>query len=120
MYDYIEKLKSRPESHRRRFAFGVSGTITAIVFIIWASVIFPQTNRAIIAKSNPQMQAKQNEETPIGTLSNGVAQVYQAMKESFGNTKGESINIQNEYERMKNQVEQGEIEIVPNGNSMQR
>ena len=96
MYDYIEKLKNRPESHRRRVAFGVSGTITAIVFIIWASVIFPQTNRAIIAKSNPQSEASQKEETPIKTLSSGVAQVYNAMKASFGSYEGDSIDLQSE------------------------
>jgi hypothetical protein len=116
MYEFIEKLKKKPESYRRRFALGVSGGITAMLFVVWASVIFPTTNRAILA-TNSDSEEEQKEQTPITTLSSGVAQAYAALKASLSKVSTDSVNVQEEYNKMKGQVENGEFDILPQGNN---
>lgn len=115
MYDLIERLKQKPEHHRRRVAFGVSGGITAIIFILWASIIFPHDTKQIALQ---KQEVKPTTETPIATLRNGVAQVYeafQALMQSTEDTK-EKVDFETEYKKIKDQVEKGEIDVMPNSN----
>lgn len=115
MYDLIERLKQKPEHHRRRVAFGVSGGITAIIFILWASVILPNDTRQVALQ---KQESKPSGETPIATLRNGVAQVYEAFQALMQSTEDakESLDFESEYKKIKEQVEKGEIDVVPNSN----
>lgn len=36
---YIEKLRSKPESDRKKIAVGIAVTMTAVIFIVWAFTI---------------------------------------------------------------------------------
>lgn len=40
MFDFLEKLKGRPEHHRQVIAFGFSLGITVVIFFIWVSAFF--------------------------------------------------------------------------------
>jgi len=108
MYSYIEELRKKPDHHKRRIALGVSTLVTGLIFVAWLSVLLPQgTNKTLVENSN-----EPKGETPLSTLKNGVAQVYEAFK-GIGNDGGDSLNLEEEYNRMKSQVESGEIELVP-------
>jgi hypothetical protein len=115
MMDYIEQLKQRPISYRKRFTLGVSTGVTMAVFVVWASVIIPSERSVIIADSTPKAKVENNVETPINVIANGVADAYEAMKVGLQKLSGDSNDLQTEYNRMKGQVQGGEIQVIPYG-----
>ncbi len=109
MYKYIEELRSKPDHHKRRIALGISTIVTGLIFVGWLSVLLPQGANNTLA----QNQNEPKGETPLTTLKNSVAQVFEAMR-GIGDDAN-SLNLEEEYNRMKEQVESGEIELVPEG-----
>ena len=107
MDSHLEQLRKRPDHHKRRIAFGISAFITSLIFVVWLSVLLPKNASEIVAKEKPS-----NEVTPFDSLKTGVAQVYEASKGLFSDTK-KSIDLEVEYNRIKGQVESGQIQIVP-------
>jgi hypothetical protein len=112
MQKYIESLKDRPDHHKRRIAFTASATITAIIFILWVTVIFPSNTRTLALQSEKQAPVG---ESPINTLQKGVAQAYEGIKSiwSSGNDSIQSANLEEQYKRIKGQVENGDIKLAP-------
>jgi len=39
MFDKLERLRKKPETHRRRIAFIISASIVGIIFLVWLSVL---------------------------------------------------------------------------------
>ena len=115
MREIIQRLHERPERHRRRITFAVSAGFTALVFVVWASVILPSGIRGTVAKSQSRSEA----ETPLATLKTSVASVYEATKGLFDevNEQGQAIDFEAKYQDIKTQVESGEIQLVPEGSS---
>lgn len=48
--EHIENMKERPEHVKRRFALFASGTVTALIFIVWLSVLLPRGVNQELAK----------------------------------------------------------------------
>lgn len=40
--NHIEDLRQRPDHEKRRYALAYSTALTALVFVVWLSVLFPQ------------------------------------------------------------------------------
>lgn len=97
-------MRAKPDHHKRRIALGVSLALTSIIFVVWLSVVSQEGQPQVIT-------SKPKEDTPITTLKKGAASVYGAFREALSSSK--SINLQSEYEKMKQQVESGEIKLVP-------
>lgn len=108
MRRYIEELKKRPDHHRQRVALGVSGGITAIIFVLWVSVTVPNT-----AQTFAREEKQEKKDTPISVLSQGAAQVYQAVKQNISDVSQNTVDLQSEYEKMKQEVESGQIKLIP-------
>ena len=70
---YIEHMKTKPEHVRKRFAFGVSFSITFLIFAGWmVSLGF---------KSSPVIADKVNKaQAPFQTLSAAVVNAYDSIK----------------------------------------
>lgn len=83
MFDYIEKIKTKPEHVKRRFAFMVSFAISFMIFAGWiASYSFKSS--AIIAKDNTLI------DKPVSSLTASVIGVYDDVKNIFfGSNKSE-------------------------------
>ena len=113
MRKIIPRLHERPEHHRRRVTFALSAGLTALIFVVWASVILPSGIRSTVAKS----EARKEAESPLGTLKTSVASVYEATKGLFSdvNDQGKALNFEEQYQNIKTQVESGEIKLVPEG-----
>lgn len=113
MDEYINHLKTKPEHHRRRIALAASTAITAIVFVLWASVMVPQ-NTQIVAQAN-DTKAVSKGESPIATLKTSAAQAFEGMRQVW-NTNTSSVtkvNLDDEYSNIKSQVENGDIKMTP-------
>jgi hypothetical protein len=108
MQKYIENLRNKPEHHRKRVTLGVSTLVTAVVFVVWLSVLLPHGSNQVVARNEPEAPQVG---TPVATLKTGVAQVFTAIKSLFSGTEG--LNFQGEYENIKNQVETGQIRLTP-------
>ena len=88
---------------------GLSLSLTAVIFMIWVSV---QTSGSgvVVAKEEPRDRG----ESPIAVLRSSVAQAYESFRGFLSETE-EAINLQVEYEKIRDQVEKGEIKITPEG-----
>lgn len=107
MITKLERMRSRPDHHKRGIALGVSAFLTAVIFSVWLSVNF-RTNTSQIIVEKPK------EDSPITNLKKSLASVYYAIK---GLGKENNINFQDEYDRIKNQVETGQLRVVPKNDS---
>jgi len=109
MNNLIERLKEKPEQHRRHYTFGISAFFTAFIFILWASVILPGDVKNVSEKQ----ASKPKGDTPITTLRGGVASVYQGAKSLFEGDGSSGSSFETQYESMKSQVENGEVRMIP-------
>ncbi len=104
MRKYLESLPNKSDSHKKRFAFLVSGGFTAFVFLVWAMV-----NQGVGTTS--QVVSERNEPTPFESLGHGVAGAFVAVKSNFSNIFNssveeakqglESVDISAEYGAMR-------------------
>ncbi len=113
MYQYISGLRKKPDHHKRRFALLASGAVTGMIFIAWLSVLLPQNANQIIAEDRRASDGV----TPISSLKKSVAQVVTATRELFTETTS-TLDFESEYNKMKAQVESGEIKFVPDDSRM--
>jgi hypothetical protein len=101
MRKYLGTLPYRSESHKKRFAFLVSGGFTAFVFVVWAVVNYGVGQNAVLAEQDSR------EPTPFESMGHGLAGAFTAIKSQF--TSGvdeakqglESVDINSEYEAMR-------------------
>ena len=42
MFDYLQKLRAKPEHVRERIAFGTAGVIAALIFVAWLAAFVAQ------------------------------------------------------------------------------
>jgi len=113
-YRYLDHIKSRPSHHRRNYALGFSAVITAAIFLVWLSVIVPKNVSTVIAESEATQRI--NSETPITTLQRGVSQAFEGMSGLLKGVTEKSVDLQGEYDKMKTQVQTGQIQVVPENN----
>jgi hypothetical protein len=107
MYQYIHSLRHKSDHHKRRFALAASGAITAMIFMAWVSVLLPQTaNQRVVQVTVTPRQ----EETPFESLRNSVAQAYIGIQDLFAETT-ENVDLEEEYNKMKSQVESGSMDF---------
>jgi hypothetical protein len=122
MYQYIEQLRNKPDHHKRRVALLASGAITGLIFFAWLSVILPSNTSQIVADSSQsQGVSEADNNTPIETLKRSTAQVFDAIKVLFQKTatSASNVNLEDNYTKMKTQVETGQIKLVPSPDSSQ-
>jgi|ERR1035437_1298315 Trk-type K+ transport system membrane component len=113
MYKYIENLRKGPDHHKRRFTLVATSAITGAIFLAWLSVLFPQNVSTVVADS--QQSQVSDQVTPIGTLEASVGQAFGAIKSLFDNTTKTvtDVNLQDQYSKMKDQVQSGQIQLTP-------
>jgi hypothetical protein len=57
MFKYLESLRAKPESERRRAVLWISITITAIIFIIWGVALGMRMNAGSFSFKNTNIDA---------------------------------------------------------------
>ncbi len=113
MYQYVESLRRKPDHHKQRVAVLGAGAVTGLIFLGWLSVILPSNTSQIVATSNEAVETSSTDNnTPIESLKRSTAQVYDSIKSLFANTASQ-VNLQEGYSKMKSQVQNGDIKIIP-------
>lgn len=111
MRKYLSTLHTRTDSHKKRFAFAVSGTLTLIMFTLWTLATFG--TGGVLAQKEAEMVKKEvaREVSPFSSLKNGVAAGWAGFRETFNGLRGSvegvldsSKGSQEEYEKLRNEV----------------
>ena len=102
MENYLYRLSQKSDHHKKRFALGVSGCFTAIIFLIWSFVNFGGA-ATVVAENVPNSNAKEAI-SPFENIGKGFASAWTAIKyqlEDTGNTI-EKVNLDSKYEEIRN------------------
>jgi len=72
MFDFLEKLREKPERVKKQVAFIVALSISGIIFVVWLSVIFPSWRSS-------QVETQSSEPSPLAsftsTFSSGLSDI---------------------------------------------
>lgn len=114
MYQYIAELRKKPDHHKKRVALITAFAVTAVMFVGWASVLLPSSTSTIIADSQASQAADTSSvgSTPFETIKDSAAAVILSIKSLF-EKKADNFNFQDEYTKMKDQVQSGDIQLAP-------
>lgn len=88
MRHYLSTLHTRSESHKKRFAFLVSGGFTLMMFSLWSLATFGtggtiEQERAVVAQKE-----EVREVTPFASLREGLATGLAGLAEAIGGLTG--------------------------------
>lgn len=75
MRKYIEHLKTKPESHKKKVAFGISAGVTLMIGMVWMTS-FSYFNGGA---SNVEVATRNSQNSPINVIRKGVANAYQSI-----------------------------------------
>ena len=79
MFDFIEKLRAKPDRTKKQIAFAVSLFLAGIIFVIWLSVIYPDFSQ----KQAKQTEVSKQEPSPISNFSDTFSSGISAIGEQF-------------------------------------
>ncbi len=94
MFKFIERLREKPESARRRYAVGISASIMLIVLIVWAGTL-PFTLNDYT--SSGDQSASADISSPIDSLKQTFVDGFDKLKNGLSNSnpfKGGSQTVQ--------------------------
>lgn len=79
MRKYLATLHTKPDHHKKRFAFLVSGGVTLFLFMIWTLVTFGEggTLAQTVEENN------NNEVSPFESISAGAGESVHGLQENF-------------------------------------
>jgi hypothetical protein len=110
MRHYLSTLHARTPSHKKRFAFLVSGGFTLSLFFIWSLVRFSPFSEPVEVAQNTDgvielvpTSGTAKEISPFENLQTGVAASFEAVRNGFNEAKGniKTVNINDEYQKVK-------------------
>ncbi|MDO8590313.1 MAG: hypothetical protein Q7R69_03540 [bacterium] len=108
MRRYLSTLHTKPERHKKQFAFLASSSITLFIFGVWSLATFGinSTNTKIVAESGSSQEASAQPETevsPFESLRMNLSTSLEAFRENFGALKSglKAVDLEAEYKEMR-------------------
>jgi hypothetical protein len=83
MRQYLSTLHTRSESHKKRFAFLVSGGFTLMMFSLWTLATFGTGGRVAQEKAVVAQKEVPKEVSPFASLKNGIATGFAGISEAI-------------------------------------
>lgn len=101
MFDLLEKIRSRPDSHKKTFSAVASLLVTLVIFGVWITAFSP------ITRTSEIISQAQSQDGPMKNFNRNLAQ-------SFG-VIGDQLNFIKEYFSNESLYQSlNQIEFVPN------
>ena len=105
MRRYISTIHTRSDAHKKRFALGVSGLVTLMIFGVWSVFTFDMFKGSVIA----EIEGNQNTASaiePLENVSNGLGESFKVLKDQFNTMKGsiKSVDFDSEYEKIRSEA----------------
>ena len=94
MYKYIEKLRQKSDTAKKRFAFLVSFLFVGIIFVVWLSVIYPGFRE----QKNINDKISANESSPLSTFKDIFSQGSSEIGNQFSKIKNVGSVFSNDPE----------------------
>lgn len=91
MFEYIEKLRNRPEKSKKRIAFLGAFSVTAVIIAVWATTLYPD----FIDSENRQEAAASKGPSPVGSFLQSFSDGFGAIGEQFANIKNAMSSFSN-------------------------
>lgn len=79
-FDYLEKLRKKPENVRTRFALLFSGGFVGVIFVIWLVATFS----VMKSESAPESKTASSLSAPLSALKDSFVKSLSGLKEQFG------------------------------------
>ncbi len=80
MFDSLEKLRSKPDRAKKRFAFLIALLVVAIIFSVWLTVLYPEFRN----DQNKVEQVSKLEPSPFGAFTDSVGNAFSSISQTFG------------------------------------
>lgn len=74
MFEYLEKLRQKPESSRKKIAFFTSFSVVAVIFAVWLTVIYPDFKKETDQKI-AESKTDESTENFARTFTEGVGRI---------------------------------------------
>lgn len=89
MFEFLEKLRQKPDGAKKQIAFLFSFFLVGIIFVVWLSIIYPDFRQdAEIEKTVPKL-----EPSPLETFKNTFKTGTSAIGEQISKLKGTITEI---------------------------
>jgi hypothetical protein len=83
MFEFLEKLRQKPENVKKRIAFLTAFSFAGIIFVVWLSIVYPD-----LKNSNPDKNSsKESEPTPLSALGENISAGFSSISGEFGEIK---------------------------------
>ncbi|KND49957.1 MAG: hypothetical protein AB198_01390 [Parcubacteria bacterium C7867-003] len=95
MFEYLEKLRQKPDSTKKKIAFLGSFIFTGIIFAFWLLAVYPSFKE----DAEIQKKAKSLETSPISSLGSILGDNFSKIKEQISSLKdlGSSFSKEMDY-----------------------
>lgn len=91
MFDYLDRLRTRPEAYRFRVTIMAAGVITAIIFFVWVTTLsvrlFGVEDTAEVVKEEPSPFKTFQE--GLGAATAGLWNQFESLREDLGSIEYE-------------------------------
>ena len=105
MRKYLSTLHQKPERHKKRFAFLVSGGFTLAIFSLWSLTTFG--TGGTLAQNSVEVERAHPEISPLESLKSNLADSLQGLTDAFTavtEVVGEAADLEADYTEMKTDV----------------
>lgn len=89
MFEFIEKIRQKPEGLKKKVAFLASFFIAGLIFVIWLSVIYPN----IMNNKKVDSLTEKRKEDPISSLANIISSGVYSVSNELGSLKDLISNV---------------------------
>jgi len=79
MKKYLSELHTKPHHHKKRFALAVSGSVTLLIFAVWAVVRFGDVPQIAKENSGPVNLAATVESSGFEQIIDGIESSWQSL-----------------------------------------
>lgn len=99
MFQYIEKLREKPDSTKKRVAFLGAFMVSGIIFVVWLSVLYPSWRN----QERKEEAASKIEPSPLSGFAGNISQGFSSMRGEFSKIK-ESMSFFADFQSASSSV----------------
>lgn len=83
MFEYLEKLRQKPERVKKHIAFTIAFFLAGVVFVVWLTSVYPDFSQS----QSREAQAESLTPSPLSTFEGQLSSGISAISEKFSEVK---------------------------------
>lgn len=93
MFKYLDNLRKKPDSYKKKFSILVSLLVVGLIFVVWLSVIYPDVRD--MGKKKAELR---KDPTPANAFLSNMWDGFRSLGENFGNLNKTVSDLGNSIE----------------------